>query len=134
FEQIFASAFGFREFVAGGLGAALVEGVRRGMFSNEAGLGSAPNAGASASVSHPVKQGLVQSLGVYIDTLLVCSVTAMIILLGNPTYGDHSGAAMTQASLQTALGGWSVPLLTVILFRSEERRVGKDFRSEGCRF
>ncbi len=116
FEQIFASAFGIREFVSGGLGAALVEGVRRGMFSNEAGLGSAPNAGASASVSHPVKQGLVQSLGVYIDTLLVCSVTAMIILLGNPTYGDHSGAAMTQASLQTALGAWSVHLLTVILF------------------
>ncbi|MHA6804336.1 alanine/glycine:cation symporter family protein [Salinifilum ghardaiensis] len=116
FEQIFANAFGFREVVSGGIGAALVEGVRRGMFSNEAGLGSAPNAGASASVSHPVKQGLVQSLGVYIDTLLVCSVTAMIILLGDPTYGDHSGAAMTQASLETALGGWAVHLLAGILF------------------
>ncbi|MBM4602178.1 amino acid carrier protein, partial [Rhodococcus hoagii] len=74
------NAFGIREVVSGGFAAAFMQGIRRGLFSNEAGMGSAPNAGATAAVSHPVKQGLVQSLGVYFDTLLVCTATAFIIL------------------------------------------------------
>ncbi|MCY9784424.1 alanine:cation symporter family protein [Nocardiopsis sp. EMB25] len=114
--DIFASAFGLREFVAGGVGAAIVQGMRRGMFSNEAGLGSAPNAGATASVSHPVKQGLVQCLGVYFDTLLICTVTAFIVLVPEPEYGGVGGAQVTQAALETSLGGWAVHALTVILF------------------
>jgi AGCS family alanine or glycine:cation symporter len=114
--DIFASAFGVREFVAGGVGAAVVQGMRRGMFSNEAGLGSAPNAGATASVSHPAKQGLVQCLGVYFDTLLVCSVTAFIVLVPDPEYGTGGGAEVTQEALRTSLGDWSIHALTVILF------------------
>ncbi|MER7014752.1 alanine/glycine:cation symporter family protein [Saccharopolyspora sp. NPDC000359] len=113
--QIFSNAFGIEEITAGGLGAAIVQGVRRGMFSNEAGLGSAPNAGATASVSHPVKQGLVQTLGVYVDTLLVCSTTAFIVLLSNPTYGENRGPTMTQEALQFNLGNWSLHLLTLII-------------------
>ncbi|MDS1270818.1 alanine/glycine:cation symporter family protein [Lipingzhangella sp. LS1_29] len=115
FGLIVESAFGLREVAGATLGTVIVQGVRRGMFSNEAGLGSAPNAGASASVSHPVKQGLVQTLGVYFDTLVVCSVTAFVILLSNPTYGEERGPVMTQEALQTALGPWALHLLTVIL-------------------
>ncbi|WP_047868309.1 sodium:alanine symporter family protein [Nocardiopsis sp. RV163] len=113
--DIFASAFGAREFVAGGVGTAIVQGMRRGMFSNEAGLGSAPNAGATASVSHPVKQGLVQTLGVYFDTWLVCSVTAFIVLVSGAEYGDDQGIQVTQGALEASLGAWSVHALTVIL-------------------
>lgn len=115
-SDILASAFGLREFAAGGVGAALVQGMRRGMFSNEAGLGSAPNAGATASVSHPAKQGLVQTLGVYFDTWLVCSVTAFIVLVYNPDFATETGAEVTQRALQSSLGDWSVHALTVILF------------------
>ncbi|MBB6119593.1 alanine/glycine:cation symporter family protein [Nocardiopsis algeriensis] len=114
--DIFSSAFGVREFVAGGVGTAIVQGMRRGMFSNEAGLGSAPNAGATASVSHPAKQGLVQCLGVYFDTLLVCSVTAFIVLVQNPDYGGETGIQVTQNALDSSLGTWSLHALTVILF------------------
>ncbi|WP_436887566.1 alanine/glycine:cation symporter family protein [Nocardiopsis dassonvillei] len=114
--DIFAGAFGVREFVAGGVGTAILQGMRRGMFSNEAGLGSAPNAGATASVSHPAKQGLVQALGVYFDTWLVCSVTAFIVLVSRPEYGEAGGVEVTQQALEGSLGGWSVHALTVILF------------------
>jgi AGCS family alanine or glycine:cation symporter len=113
---MFTHAFGLREIAAAGLGTAIIQGVRRGMFSNEAGLGSAPNAGATASVSHPVKQGLVQTLGVYFDTLVVCSVTAFIILVSNPAYGEDLGATMTQDALGANLGTWAVHALTVIIF------------------
>lgn len=113
---IFSHAFGFREIASAALGTAIIQGVRRGMFSNEGGLGSAPNAGATASVSHPVKQGLVQTLGVYFDTLIVCSVTAFIILVSNPTYGEDLGATMTQDALGASLGTWAVHMLTVIIF------------------
>ncbi|RCV47420.1 alanine/glycine:cation symporter family protein [Marinitenerispora sediminis] len=114
--QIVGSAFGLGEIVAGGIGTAIMQGMRRGMFSNEAGLGSAPNAGATASVSHPVKQGLVQTLGVYFDTLIVCSTTAFIVLLSDPVYGENRGPSMTQEALEANLGGWSIHALTVILF------------------
>ena len=84
FTLIFSQAFGPNEIVGAALGYIILTGVKRGMFSNEAGLGSAPNAGASAAVTHPVKQGLVQTLGVYFDTFLVCSITAFIILVSVP--------------------------------------------------
>lgn len=116
FLEIVQGAFGIKEIVGGGLGAALMQGIRRGLFSNEAGMGSAPNAGATASVSHPVKQGLVQSLGVYFDTLLVCSITAFVILLANPDFSINKGAALTQDALSAHLGGWTVHFLTVAIF------------------
>jgi AGCS family alanine or glycine:cation symporter len=113
---IVTHAFGIREIASAALGTAIIQGVRRGMFSNEAGLGSAPNAAATASVSHPVKQGLVQTLGVYFDTLVVCSITAFIILASDPTYGEDVGATVTQDALGANLGSWAVHALTLIIF------------------
>ncbi|GAC79330.1 alanine or glycine:cation symporter, AGCS family [Gordonia malaquae] len=116
-RDIVESAFGWREFVGGGVWAAIMQGMRRGLFSNEAGMGSTPNAAATAAVSHPVKQGLVQTLGVYFDTLIVCSATAFIILLSNPDYGsDLEGVQLTQTALAQQIGSWAGPLLAVILF------------------
>ncbi|MCT1367046.1 MULTISPECIES: alanine/glycine:cation symporter family protein [Kocuria] len=117
FVKIIQGAFGIKEFVSGGLMGVIIQGVRRGLFSNEAGMGSAPNAGATAAVSHPAKQGFVQSLGVYFDTLVVCSITAFIVLLSNPTFGDQAaGASLTQSALAAQLGGWAVHFLTVAIF------------------
>ena len=115
FAMIVKSAFGIEQFAGATIGTVIVQGVRRGMFSNEAGLGSAPNAAASASVSHPVKQGLVQTFGVYFDTLVICSMTAFVILVSNPTYGEERGPLLTQEALESSLGTWSLHLLTVIL-------------------
>ena len=81
FQRIFSEAFGIRQVAAGGLGAVIMNGVKRGLFSNEAGSGSAPCAAAAADISHPAKEGLLQALGVFIDTILICSCTAMIMLL-----------------------------------------------------
>ena len=81
--DIVANAFGWREAVGGGMGAAIAQGLRRGLFSNEAGLGSAPNVAATAYVKHPVSQGITQSFSVFIDTIIICSCTAFVILLGN---------------------------------------------------
>ncbi|MFJ7206821.1 alanine/glycine:cation symporter family protein [Streptomyces sp. NPDC098789] len=114
--DIVGGAFGLRELAAGGIGAAIQQGIRRGMFSNEAGLGSAPNAGAAAEVSHPVKQGLVQSLGVFFDTLLVCTMTAFIVLVSNPELAGRQGADLTQTALSDTLGSWAGHLLTVVVF------------------
>lgn len=117
FAEIVGHAFGFKEVAGATVGAAFMNGMRRGLFSNEAGQGSAPNAAATATVSHPVKQGLVQTLGVYFDTLLVCSITAFIILLGDPEVGgDVSGASLTQAALAGQVGDWGVHFVTLILF------------------
>ncbi|MBV2362166.1 alanine/glycine:cation symporter family protein [Streptomonospora nanhaiensis] len=115
FAQIFTGGLGLREFAGAALGTVIVEGVRRGMFSNEAGLGSAPNAGATAAVTHPVKQGLVQTLGVYFDTLVVCSMTAFLILVSDPTFGAERGPALTQEALESSLGTWSLHALTLVL-------------------
>ncbi|MEY9214844.1 alanine:cation symporter family protein [Thermobifida halotolerans] len=114
--DIVASAFGLREIGAAGVGTAIMMGIRRGLFSNEAGMGSAPNAGATAAVSHPVKQGLTQTFGVYFDTLVVCSITAFIILVSNPVYGEEVGASLTQNALEANLGTWSLHMLTLIIF------------------
>ncbi|GAA4899967.1 alanine/glycine:cation symporter family protein [Streptomonospora salina] len=114
-DRIVQSAFGLQEFAGATLGTVIIQGVRRGMFSNEAGLGSAPNAGATAGVTHPVKQGLVQTLGVFFDTLIVCSMTAFLILSTDPTYGAERGPLLTQEALETGLGGWSLHALTLVL-------------------
>ncbi len=117
FGQIFTQAFGFNEVVGASFGYVVLTGVQRGMFSNEAGLGSAPNAGASAAVTHPVKQGLVQSLGVYFDTFLVCSITAFIILVSVPDLANASrGIGLTQDALVGSLGAWTGTALSLIIF------------------
>lgn len=104
-KLIVESAFGWEPAVGGGIGAALMQGIKRGLFSNEAGMGSAPNAAATAHTSHPVKQGLIQSLGVFTDTLVICSCTAFIILTsGVPLDGTYNGIQLTQAALQQQIG------------------------------
>lgn len=101
---IVENAFGFREAVGGTMGAAMAMGIRRGLFSNEAGEGSAPNVAATAHVSHPVKQGLVQALGVFTDTLLICSCTAFIILCSGVHIGASAqGISLTQAAVDSQL-------------------------------
>ncbi len=118
---IFANAFGFEEAVGGGMGAAIAQGLRRGLFSNEAGLGSAPNVAATAEVRHPISQGITQSFSVFIDTILICSCTAFIILLGDvyvPGAEGIDGVALTQQSLVSHLGSWTQYFLTgaILLF------------------
>lgn len=114
--DIIGGAFGFREVAGGAVGTAILQGVRRGMFSNEAGMGSAPNAAAAAETTHPVKQGLVQALGVYFDTLVICTMTALVILSANPALGERGGADVTQAAFTSTLGDWAGHLLTLVVF------------------
>ncbi len=117
FASIYTDAFGFNEVVGAAFGMILMTGIKRGMFSNEAGLGSAPNAGASAAVTHPVKQGLVQTLGVYFDTFLICSITAFIILVTGPDLASATrGIGLTQEAIVSTLGPWANVLLSVIIF------------------
>jgi AGCS family alanine or glycine:cation symporter len=117
FVLIFESAFGLNEVAGGALGAAMMNGIKRGLFSNEAGMGSAPNAAATADVSHPVKQGLIQALGVFVDTLLICSATAFIILLsGLYTSKETNGIVLTQSALETSMGSWASIFLAIIVF------------------
>ena len=98
------------------IGTILIQGVKRGLFSNEAGMGSAPNAAATATVSHPAKQGFIQTLGVYFDTLIVCSITAFIVLLSPMYTSGLQGIALTQASLTEQVGGWAHEFLVVAIF------------------
>lgn len=114
---IFESAFnGLREIASGALGAAMMNGIKRGLFSNEAGMGSAPNAGATADVTHPVKQGLIQSLGVFVDTLIICSSTAFIILFsGLYSSKETDGIVLTQNALSENLGSWAGVFLAIIV-------------------
>src|SRR5690625_1263648 len=115
--QIVTEAIAPQAVIGGGLGAAIVNGVQRGMLSNEAGMGSVPNVAATASVSHPVKQGLVQTLGVYFDTLLICSITAFIVLVAFPDVSaGGEGLMMVQESLRTNFGDWGTVMLAVIMF------------------
>ena len=117
-SAIVGHALGFKEIAGATLWFAFSQGMRRGLFSNEAGMGSAPNAAATATVSHPVKQGLVQTLGVYFDTLVVCSITSFIILLGPAiTYGEEKqGVSLTQFALADSVGDWAIHFVTFILF------------------
>ena len=114
---IVENALGLNQAVGGTLGAAIMNGVKRGLFSNEAGEGSAPNAAATAAVSHPVKQGLIQSLGVFTDTLLVCSCTAFIILISgiydNP---ELNGIVLTQRALESEVGAWGPVFIATAIF------------------
>lgn len=113
---IFKSAFGLEQAIGGSLGAVIVNGIKRGLFSNEAGMGSAPNAAATAVTSHPVKQGLIQALGVLIDTGVICTSSAFIILL-SPVYKqtELSGIELTQASLATHIGSWAPGFLALMI-------------------
>ena len=119
FKLIFENAFGFKQVTAGGFGATVLYGVKRGLFSNEAGMGSAPNAAATADVSHPAKQGLIQTLGVFTDTLVICSCTAFIILLsGSYANSNLTGIELTQNALASHLGifGTYFIALCILLF------------------
>ena len=115
-KVIVLDAFGVQQVAGGGLGATMMIGIKRGLFSNEAGEGSAPNVAATADVSHPVKQGLIQALGVFTDTLLVCSCTAFIILFsGLYTTPELNGIALTQAALQQEIGSWGKFFIAVAI-------------------
>ena len=116
-RQIFAQAFGLEQAVGGGIGAVIMNGVKRGLFSNEAGSGSAPCAAAAADVSHPAKAGLLQSLGVFIDTLVICSCTAMIMLMTPKSLTEGlEGMDLLQASMSYHLGEAGVIFIAVILW------------------
>jgi alanine or glycine:cation symporter, AGCS family len=112
---IVKNAFGLEQVIGGGFGAAIMMGVKRGLFSNEAGMGSAPVAAATANVSHPVKQGFIQALGVFFDTLLVCSATAFIILLSGAYKDGIQGIELTQASMAEHFGSWASLFLALAI-------------------
>lgn len=116
FKLILDDAFNFRAIFGGVAGSAMVEGIKRGLYSNEAGMGSAPNAAASAMVSHPVKQGLVQMISVFIDTLIICTSTAfMAMVSGVSTTEELAGAGYVQEALSTVLGSFGYVFITVCL-------------------
>ena len=118
-RTIVSSAFGWEQALGGTVGAALMQGIKRGLFSNEAGMGSAPNVAATAHVTHPVKQGLIQALGVFSDTLVICTCTAFIILFsGVPLDGSLNGVQLTQAALSSEVGsaGGIFVALAILLF------------------
>ena len=113
---IVKSAFGMEQILGGGMGAAVMQGIKRGLFSNEAGMGSAPNAAATASTSHPVKQGLIQTLGVFTDTLIICSSTAFIILMSGVSLTEADGVRLTQEALTAEIGGAGRIFVAVAIF------------------
>ena len=118
FFMILSQAFDFQAFAGGMAGSAVVIGIKRGLFSNEAGMGSAPNASASASVSHPAKQGMVQVLSVFIDTLLICSATAMMLLLSGVEgkTGGLDGIPFVQKAVSANVGNWGIHFITLSIF------------------
>ena len=115
---IFSSALGLEQAVGGGVAAAIAQGARRGLFSNEAGLGTVPNVAAAADVPHPMSQGLVQSLSVFIDTIILCTATALIILMSS-VYGadpqNTQGVVLTQMAVAEHLGPLGEPLVSIAL-------------------
>ena len=118
FSVIFKGAFDFKAMAGGFAGSAIVIGVKRGLFSNEAGMGSAPNASASADVVHPVKQGLVQVISVFIDTILICSSTAMMLLVSGVEgkSGTLDGIPYVQKAISSAVGEWGIHFITFSIF------------------
>ena len=117
FGKIFSAAFGLNEFIGGALGGIIMQGVRRGLFSNEAGSGNGNYAAALAEVEEPVKQGMVQSLSVFVDTLVICSATAFVVLLGNTEALDGmSGMILFQEALRGHIGWIGIPFTVIILF------------------
>ena len=117
FQRIFEEAFGLRQVAAGGFGAVLMNGIKRGLFSNEAGSGSAPCAAAAADVSHPAKAGLMQAFGVFIDTILICTCSALLMLLAPADkIAELQGMDLLQSAMQYHLGEFGVIFIAVILF------------------
>ena len=131
-KLIITNAFGWEQALGGGIGIALMQGIKRGLFSNEAGMGSAPNVAATANVSHPVKQGLIQTLGVFTDTLVICTCTAFIILIsGMYIHGETNGIQLTQMALDTEIGsGGSTFVAIAILFFAFSSIIGNYFYGE----
>ncbi len=134
FKNIFVSAFDFRAIFGGFAGSALMQGIKRGLYSNEAGVGSAPNAAAAADVSHPVKQGLVQMLSVFIDTILVCTATAMMCLSSGITPSEElTGAPFVQTALAATFGNFGYYFITfALLLFAFTTLLGNLFYCEGC--
>lgn len=134
FGTIFSSAFDFKAIFGGFTGSCLMFGIKRGLYSNEAGMGSAPNAAASADVSHPVKQGLVQMLSVFIDTLLICSATAFMCLFsGIEPSAPAAGAAYVQSATRAALGDFGPVFVTVaVCLFAFTTLIGNYYYTEGC--
>jgi len=118
FSAIFSEGlFSFKQLFSGVMGAAVLQGIRRGLFSNEAGMGSAPNAAAAADVTHPAKQGFIQALGVIIDTFVICSSTVMIVLVsGVYKTSELTGIPLTQESLRVGLGGFAATFVSISVF------------------
>ena len=117
FMSIIEAAFGIKQAVGGAIGVAMLQGIKRGLYSNEAGMGSAPNAAATSNVSHPVKQGLLQAFGVFVDTILICSATGFIVLL-YPEYNTigEKGIKLTQLALSHSVGAWGAGFITLCIF------------------
>ena len=134
FAKIFSSAFDFDAIFGGFTGSCIMYGIKRGLYSNEAGMGSAPNAAAAADVSHPVKQGLVQMLSVFIDTLLICSATAFMCLFsGVEPSASAAGAAYVQSATQAALGEFGPVFVTVaVCLFAFTTLIGNYYYTEGC--
>ena len=133
-REIFAGAFDFKAIFGGFAGSALMQGIKRGLYSNEAGVGSAPNAAAAATVSHPAKQGLVQMLSVFIDTLLICTATAMMCLSsGMVPNADVTGAGFVQQALAVDFGSFGYYFVTVaLLLFAFTTLLGNLYYCEGC--
>ncbi|WP_102027669.1 alanine/glycine:cation symporter family protein [Salirhabdus sp. Marseille-P4669] len=117
FLTILTHAFGIEQVIGGSVGVAIMQGIKRGLFSNEAGMGSAPNAAATAGVNHPAKQGLVQSLAVFFDTIVICSCTAFSILLFEE-YREvaEDGIQLTQAAFSAHIGAWASIYIAIVIF------------------
>ena len=120
FALMFSSAFDWQSIFGGFAGSVVMLGIKRGLYSNEAGMGSAPNAAATASVSHPVKQGLVQSLSVYIDTLLICTCSAVMVLVfyvQDPAAAEGlNGMPLVQMAVNNSVGAWGIDVITFAIF------------------
>ena len=117
FKRIFEEAFGIRQAIGGSFGAVVMEGVKRGLFSNEAGTGSAPSAAAAAEVDHPAKQGLIQALGVYVDTLVICTATALVVLVTKESVIEGlGGMKLLQEAFRYHVGDWGVIFIACVLF------------------
>ncbi|MBE6878984.1 MAG: alanine:cation symporter family protein [Ruminococcaceae bacterium] len=133
-KNIFVAAFDFKAIFGGFAGSAIMQGIKRGLYSNEAGVGSAPNAAAAADVSHPVKQGLVQMLSVFIDTILICTATAMMCLSSGIVPSEElSGAPFVQTALATKFGAFGPVFITVcLLLFAFTTLIGNLYYCEGC--
>lgn len=134
FSMIFQSAFDFKAIFGGFAGSCMMNGIKRGLYSNEAGMGSAPNAAATADISHPAKQGLVQMLSVFIDTLLICTATAFMCLSSGVAFDSTmGGAAYVQSSMQANLGSFGPIFLCVAMsLFAFTTLIGNYSYCEGC--